>query len=280
MTLLAKLRMELGIDTNDHRTWLLELMAAKKTNALHACQPTGTAAHTTPIAPAPGPMAGNRNGSMPSSSARGGHAQHPLPPMMGGMGGGGGGGAQSGGGGDGGGGGGDVGGTKKKKKMKLGAIDGGGGGHLGGSGGPSGGTFDYSERDLIGRKVKRFWAESNDWFDGVITDHKASKREYCVTYDLGNSKKESFEWLDPSILVTQGTLKIGADFVNLHHYPKSIAVQSSSVLNAGGEVRRGGDDGGKGGKASGVDYSVGPTGRKRNITATFDPDSDDLNDLL
>jgi hypothetical protein len=32
--------------------------------------------------------------------------------------------------------------------------------------------------DLIGRKVKRFWAQSNNWYDAVITDHKASNGQY------------------------------------------------------------------------------------------------------
>ena len=35
--------------------------------------------------------------------------------------------------------------------------------------------------DLIGAKVTRWWAQSQSWFNGVITDYKASKNQYCVS---------------------------------------------------------------------------------------------------
>lgn len=61
---------------------------------------------------------------------------------------------------------------------------------------------------------------------------------------------------------------------SLPYLLRDRAVQSSSVL----KNRRGADGGSK--RKSAGDYSVGPTGRKRNITAMYDGDSDDMNDLL
>ena len=84
--------------------------------------------------------------------------------------------------------------------------------------------------DLIGKKVSRFWAQSQSWFSGVITDFKPSKSQYCVTYDLGTNK-ESGELLNLDIAIGAGELKLLQESLDLASFPHSRAVQSSTILN-------------------------------------------------
>lgn len=84
--------------------------------------------------------------------------------------------------------------------------------------------------DLIGAKVTRWWAQTQSWFSGVITDYKPSKNHYCVTYDLGTSK-ESGELLNMEIAIGSGELKMLNESLDLGSYPHSRAVQSSTILN-------------------------------------------------
>ena len=84
--------------------------------------------------------------------------------------------------------------------------------------------------DLIGAKVTRWWAQSQSWFSGVITDYKPSKSQYCVTYDLGTNK-ESGELLNVDIAIGTGELKMLKESLDLGSYPHSRAVQSSTILN-------------------------------------------------
>lgn len=121
--------------------------------------------------------------------------------------------------------------------------------------------------DFIGAKVNRWWAQSAAWYNGVITDFKPSKQQYCVTYDLGTNK-ESGELLNIDIALTSGELQMLKDRVDLANFPHSRAVQSSSVLIGwrNEHKRQQGLEGGSSGVA------LGNTVRKRNVVML---DSDD-----
>lgn len=56
-------------------------------------------------------------------------------------------------------------------------------------------------------------------------------RARSITYSLG-MKNETFEWLNVSLLVAEGVLKLLSDHVDLLSYPKSRAGWCRSYPNA------------------------------------------------
>ena len=52
-------------------------------------------------------------------------------------------------------------------------------------------------KEVLGRRVQRFWPEEGGWFDAIITDYRPTANEHCLTYDI-NTSNETFEWADIS----------------------------------------------------------------------------------